>query len=102
MYLQNITLENIVIEAQNGMYCSDSRQIALKNVRIYTKELPVVELFNASNISFSSFQCQDVASNLFKISGANCDNISMQKMLISKDKIEISPEVGEKKVLFLP
>jgi polygalacturonase len=47
MNLENITLSNSVIEARNGVYCSDANRIILKNVKILSLKLPVIQIYNA-------------------------------------------------------
>jgi len=51
MNLQNIQLENILIEADNGMVCSDVTGVKIKNMKLITKKTPVTDFKNSHDVS---------------------------------------------------
>jgi polygalacturonase len=69
MSLKNIQLENAVIEARTGVYFSDAESILMKNVQVYTKELPVMNIQNSNNLAIDNFKCNEGMEGLFKVSG---------------------------------
>ena len=51
MNLENILLENILMEADKGMTCTDAKGVTLRKVTFITRERPVIELINSSDVT---------------------------------------------------
>jgi hypothetical protein len=50
MNLENIILENIDIEADNGLLCIDADSITIKGMRLITKNIPSLSFMNSRNV----------------------------------------------------
>jgi polygalacturonase len=50
MNLENISLENIDIEADNGLACIDADSITIKGMRLITKDFPALNFMNSRNV----------------------------------------------------
>jgi polygalacturonase len=70
MNLENVQLENIMMEAEYGMVCSDAKNVKVKNLTLRTKKLPVIELKNSLDISIDGLISQPTESTLIQVSGA--------------------------------
>ncbi|MCG9972881.1 glycosyl hydrolase family 28 protein [Christiangramia crocea] len=56
MKLENVSLENAVLEAENGITVIDANDIKLKNVRVLQKKGPSLVLYNAKNVELDNFE----------------------------------------------
>ena len=61
MSLKNVILENAIIEARTGVFCSDAEQIKMKNVQVYTTVFPVMDIQNVNNLMVDGFKTNDFA-----------------------------------------
>lgn len=95
MNLRNINLENAVIEARTGVLCIDADQINLKNVQVYTKVFPVMEINNASNINIDHFTCHEKNGVLYTVSGAKTSNIIFSQTIKKAQNLSIEGSVKQ-------
>jgi polygalacturonase len=95
MNLQNIYLENSVIEAQTGIFCSDADQISMKNVQVYSKAQPILDIHNAINIKIENFKCNEGAGTIFDISGSKTNNILFINSVKDKQNLKIDANVNK-------
>ena len=102
MNVKNINLENAVIEARTGVLCIDANQINLKNVQVYTKTFPVVEINNAQNIMIDNFKCYENEGAIFTVSGAKTSNISLLKSIKKAQDLSIDASVKQDAVKIKP
>jgi hypothetical protein len=72
--LENIVLENIDIEVDNGLICIDTNGITLKDMRLVLKNLPGILIKNSLNVSIESIDipgkknpCIDIGGEKSKI-----------------------------------
>lgn len=95
MKLENVQLENIHMEADYGMVCSDADQVKVKNLSLYTKYTPVIDLKNSTNVSIDGLITSDGVSQLVKVSGSQTGTVLFQNMGISnpEKQIKIGKEV---------
>jgi hypothetical protein len=75
MNLQNIQLENVLIESDNGMVCSDVNGVKIKNLTLITKKLPVADFKNSRDVSVDGLFIGSAISPLVKVSGSLTGNI---------------------------
>ncbi len=93
MTLKDIYLENVTIEARTGIFCKDAEHIQMKNVQIYTKELPVVDIKNSTDIVMDNLLYGDVAGTIIKISGEKTNKVQCIHTPIKRDNINTGSEV---------
>jgi polygalacturonase/lysophospholipase L1-like esterase len=73
--LEDITLENLDIAAENGITCIDSKDVAIKNLKLQVKNKPLLRFINSSDVSISNFILPDDKDSLFEVKGAKSRNI---------------------------
>lgn len=93
MNLKNVNLENAVIEARTGVFCSDADQINMKNVQVNTVVFPVMDIQNASNIKVENFKCDKNPGIIYNIAGEKTDKILYLNSNIDTSHFKIGPEV---------
>jgi hypothetical protein len=76
--LQNIILENIDIEAENGLTSIDARGISIKNLRLVTKGLTPVNIENSQNIDIQNLDITATKNSLINIKGVKTKEISIR------------------------
>jgi len=94
MNLRNITLENIYIEAENGMTCVDADGIHAAGIRLITKNSPAINISNCRNIELKKADLITEGHPLVSISGKRSRAINLNITNDNNDnEISISPEV---------
>jgi len=102
MNLENISLENIQMEAENGMVCSDAKNVKIKNLSLKTKKLPVIDLNNSVDVSVDGLHTPPTESAFIRISGTRTGKTVFQNVGIanSKKQVLIATEVPQNVVEF--
>lgn len=87
MNIQDITIENVTIQAKKGIDIIEASNINLKDITIFSKETtPVVHIENSQNIVFENLKYQDNTTLLFDLYGENSKNIQVIKTDVNKAK----------------
>jgi polygalacturonase len=80
MNLQNIRLDNIDIEADNGLTCIDADSISINGMRLITKNSPAISLLNCQNIKIDKLKIPDVQNPSIDIKGEKSVNITIRQI----------------------
>ncbi|WP_315817275.1 hypothetical protein [Paraflavitalea speifideaquila] len=95
MHIRNIRLENMVLQANKGIDCSEATGITFNNIRLITKESnPVVDVLNSDNLSFNKIFYREGADLLFRIGGDRSGKIAITNTDATKAKQKIQYEFG--------
>jgi len=97
MMLENIQLENIRMEADYGMICTDAKNVKIKNLTLKTKKTPAIELRNSADVTINGLEVQTGTLPLIHISGSSTGNTVFKNAgLINPEKqLDIEKEVGK-------
>jgi polygalacturonase len=103
MNLENIELENIQMEADNGMVCSDVKNVRIRNLNLKTQKVPVIDLKNTGDIMIEGLITQPEKLPLIRVSGVRTGNIVFKNMsTVNPGKqISIEKEVQKNRVQVL-
>jgi DNA sulfur modification protein DndE len=93
MALRDINLENITIEANTGIFCSDAESIKMRNVNIHTPAQTIMTVSSVSELEVDGFSYSDNAETPVFISGKKTEGIVFRNSKISFSKIKIGEEV---------
>ncbi|MDF2379840.1 glycoside hydrolase family 28 protein [Nostoc ellipsosporum NOK] len=97
MHIRNITLENMVLQSDQGIDIQEASDIRFKNVKVISKDTsPVVDIINSDNISFDKLTYTDQAELLFRVSGERSSKINTNGTDAGKAKKKVSYELGAK------
>lgn len=95
MHIRNIKLQNMVLQANKGIDCSEASGISFSNIRLITKHSnPVVDILNSDNLSFNKITYQDGADLLFRIGGDRSGKIGITDTDATRAKQKILYEFG--------
>jgi hypothetical protein len=95
MHIKNITLENMVIQAEKGIDIQEATGIALKNIKILsTQTNPVIDIVHSNELKFDNITYTNGANMLFRISGDRSAAIEVKNTDASKAKEKIKYELG--------
>jgi polygalacturonase len=95
MNLENITLENIDIEAENGFECRDVNGLSIKGLRLNTQRSPAIQLINSSNIDIEKLEIPKNQNTNIEIKGTGSKNITIRSLnTLNENKIIIGKEVN--------
>lgn len=75
--ISNINIENVTIHSNIGAELSESENIELKNINIYPKEGPALQLRNVKSVKVDNLVTYPELDNIFEVSGRQSENISI-------------------------
>lgn len=78
MNVKNIVMQNMVLQAKQGLDMTEGSDITMKNVKVYTKETdPVLNIHNSKNITLQNITYNKGAELLLNVSGAKSKGIKV-------------------------
>lgn len=102
MNVKNVLMENIIIQADTGMYSEEGDGFSFKNLTLLTKDTnPVINLLNSKRMSFDNVKYKQNSENLFMISGETSQDFRLINTDVSKAKtdIQIAADVPKNVIL---
>jgi polygalacturonase len=85
MNVQNVYLQDMVLQAKEGLDFTEASGIHLKNIKLITKNTnPVATIHNSQNIELENISYPDNTKLLFDIQGDKAKNIVVSKTNVSK------------------
>ena len=97
MNVKNIMLENMVLQANEGLDMTEGSDIMLKNIQLITKVTdPVMNIHNSKNIVLNNIQYPDGAQKLLNLSGEKTTGIVLAETDGSKAKEKTTFKYGAK------
>jgi hypothetical protein len=76
--LENIQFDNIQMEADFGLICSDATGVKFKDLQLKTKKMPVMEFKNSRNISIDGLTTAAGALPVIRLSGSKTENVELR------------------------
>jgi len=89
MKLENVRLEDIKMEADFGMICTDAKNVKVKNLILKTKKTPVIDLKNSSDVAIDGLVTRNEVVSLIRISGAKTGATSLKNAGITNPEKQI-------------
>ena len=97
--LENIILENIDMEADNGMACIDVKGISIKGMRLITKNSPVLHFINSLNVDIDKLDILNNRDSSIDIQGEKSKNITIRSINPGEaNKVVIGKGVDSKSI----
>ncbi|MFV0536680.1 MAG: glycoside hydrolase family 28 protein [Dysgonomonas sp.] len=75
--ISNINIENVTIHSTVGAELLESENIKLKNINIYPKEGPALQLRNVKSVEVENLVTYPELDTIFEVSGRRSENISI-------------------------
>jgi hypothetical protein len=96
MNLENILLEDLIMEAENGLLCMDATGITIRNLNLIVENRPEMTFHNARNVLVEGLALQDAANARISVNGKQSENIRIglvenqggEDMLILGENVE--------------
>lgn len=100
MNLENILLENIKMEADYGMICTDAKNVTIKNLALKTKKTPVIEIRNSADIQIDGLNFQQGILPVIHISGVKTGNTVFKNAELTNpdNQLVIEKEVAKERI----
>jgi polygalacturonase len=87
MNVKQVVLENMVLQANEGLDMTEADNITLRNVQIVTSNTnPVMNIHNSRNITLSNIGYANNAELLLQVTGEKTKSIQLNKTDLSKAK----------------
>jgi len=83
MNLENVQLENITMESEYGLICSDANGVKIKNLKLISANLPLIDLINSKNVSIYDLDTPLGDVPLFRVSGSRTGAISFKNVAVT-------------------
>lgn len=100
MNLENVYLENLTMEAENGLLCMDATGVTIKNLNLKTTEYPSLTFYNSKNVSVSDLTLSDVDESLISVNGEKTANVNISLISTHKsDKVLVVGDEVDKKTV---
>lgn len=94
MNVQNIVMENMVLQAKQGLDMTEGSNITLKNVYLVTKEIdPVMNIHNSQNITLNKITYNN-ADLLLNVSGEKSKGLKLLNTDVKKAKKSVEFTYG--------
>ena len=84
MNLENVQLENIKMEADYGMTCSDATGVKIKNLTLIAKKSPIVDFKNSKDIVIDGLYTQSSDSPIVKVAGSRTGSTVLKNLGIAQ------------------
>lgn len=95
MHVQNVTMENMVLQADKGFDIQEASGISFKNVTVISEETnPVVEIINSDHLVFDQLKYKNGSELLFRLSGDRSGAIDIRNTDTGKAKQKIQYAFG--------
>lgn len=95
MHVKNILLENMVLQAKNGVDIQEASNITLKNIKVVSEETsPVVDIVHSDNLTCDNLEFGRNSELLFRVSGDRSKSISITNTKDNGAKRKIAYELG--------
>jgi len=93
--LEKITLENIDIEADNGLECHDANGLSIKGLRLVTQKIPAIRLVNSMNVDIEKLHVPESQNPYIDIKGAITKNITIRpENTLNENRVIVGKEVN--------
>jgi DNA sulfur modification protein DndE len=87
MNVKNIRLENLIVQAESGMYSEEGENISVKNLTLLTKDTnPVFTIHNSKEITLDNIRYKKGADLLVSVSGKTSKDVRLVNTDISNAK----------------
>ena len=91
--IENITVENVSVNAENGLSCSDAKGVRLHGVHIRAKKDPVMLFKDSEDVIVEKSSCGVGTGTFLKIEGGKTKNIRLGENDLSNAQNDVG--VGE-------
>lgn len=91
--INNINIENVTIHSTIGAELMESENIKLKNINIYPKEGPALQLRNVKNVEVNNLETYPELGTVFEVSGKRSENVSITSSY-GKDRLKIGKDTS--------
>lgn len=89
MNLENVELEDIRMEADYGMVCSDATNVKVKNITFITRQTPAIDLKNCRRVVVDGLYTSSAVFPLIQVTGASSANMILKNLSLTNPKKQI-------------
>ena len=89
MLLENVRLENIRMEADYGMICSDAKNVKIKNLTLKTNKTPVIDLKNSTDVTIDGLVITNNDLPFIRVSGSRTGNTIFKNAGLTNQDIQL-------------
>ena len=75
MNLENIQMENLTMETEKGLFCTDARGISIKDLNLICNKYPALTFYNAKDVMIEELELSDITQSGISVNGVDTENI---------------------------
>ncbi len=83
MNLENVLLENLTMEAENGLFCTDANGITINNMNLIASNFPALKFYNAKNVKVTGVAVNENGQPVMSVNGEETRAITIE---LKRDK----------------
>lgn len=77
MNLENVYLENLTMEAENGLFCMDADGVVIKDLHLKTTVFPALNFYNVKNMSISGLDIPSRDEAMISVKGEKSEQLEI-------------------------
>jgi polygalacturonase len=83
MNLENVSLEDLVMESENGLFCMDARGITIRGLTLKTDKSPALTFLNARDVAVEDLDLPGSSETGISVIGDGSENITLDGKPVS-------------------
>ncbi|MBN2213480.1 MAG: glycoside hydrolase family 28 protein [Bacteroidales bacterium] len=99
MNLSNVTIEDVILEADRGMEFFDSDSIRLKNIIIKITKGPLISITDTKNLTIEKLSCGKEKEAKVLVRGSRTANIRFKEVAFTMENLEFDGLASEEEVV---
>lgn len=93
MNLENVTMTDMLLEAENGFSIVDANNVTIQNLELITKNKTGIEFYNSKNVKIENLKFDFAVPGSITVNGSESNNISIYP--VDGIRLEKYTKVGE-------
>jgi len=77
MFLENVHMEDLVMESENGLICIDAKGVNIKGLDLKTTNFPALSFHNSKNVQVENLKLPESDQSLISINGSKSEQITL-------------------------
>jgi len=101
MNLENIHMEDIIMEAENGLFCMDAKGVSIRGLSLVNTKTPALTFYNSKDVVIEDLDLPETDSKLISVFGKESASITIDpgSDLRKRNILQLGDEVLEGNVI---
>lgn len=91
MPLENVVIENLQLQAENGIICKDAKGITLRNVSLTAEKTPMIEIADTQNLLIDGLHTPAEQAPVLRAGGARSSGLQIRNSSLPTSAVVLDP-----------